>query len=577
MLTDVRLWYKYPFLCIVRFMQNTIRTTALLFFVMVISLLTTEQSIKNLPVAFIGVSLGLNWALMFFFGAKLRRYKIWLYPLMFVVNPFFNWVYMVYGIFTAGQRTWGGPRADAAAADVDTSPQEAIAIAKAQGDDLNVVPESFKPAAEARHPGRHIRDAPLHPSSHLGGRFTIPEEMPGGWYMHSDIDSALTLPLHLRRRDSMESWNTRNSNPNHSMHMPLTLEAIMSEEDQRKRRFAQAASREASSSSELDLFEDRGEEPGLMSDDIGDGHGFRRVYEVSDSDSNSPPRTHRRHRSRTMASLSDPQEFDLESQLPPSPPLQASFAGEDQHSNFAPRPHPPSPDVSSPLSPRSTHYSLPPSPANLHHSDPLPRLPRPAHSYHPRIPSGLSQEWRSETWDEDDLPAPRAARRSRLDQVMHKQESNKYSGNSGGEQNEEERGYGQADEDDDEEPQALELSARHFASQMIPSMWQDQLQRQGSDSQESEEEAGVMRGRARTTSMLHGQSLFQGYTEGRQDYDRLAEEQGAETDQGGLEMQNLASSSRAQGQDQGQGVRRDVVQERGSKWKSVGRKLRKRR
>ena len=45
----------------------------------------------------IAISLGLNWLMMIYFGAKLRRFKIWLYPLMFVVNPFFNWYYMVYG------------------------------------------------------------------------------------------------------------------------------------------------------------------------------------------------------------------------------------------------------------------------------------------------------------------------------------------------------------------------------------------------------------------------------------------------------------------------------------------------
>jgi chitin synthase len=113
MLTDIRLWKRYTLLCIIRFAQNTIRTTALLFFIMVISLLTTDQKINNLPVGFIGVSLTLNWLLMLYFGAKLGRYKIMLYPIMFIVNPFFNWCYMVYGIFTAGQRTWGGPRADA--------------------------------------------------------------------------------------------------------------------------------------------------------------------------------------------------------------------------------------------------------------------------------------------------------------------------------------------------------------------------------------------------------------------------------------------------------------------------------
>lgn len=146
MLTDWRLWRRYPVLVLYRFCQNTIRTTALLFFVMVLALLSTEKSIADLPVGFIAVSLGLNWLMMVYFGAKLRRYKIWLYPMMFVLNPFFNWYYMVYGIFTAGQRTWGGPRADAAAADKNTTVQEAIEHAEQTGDDLNIKPETFIPA-----------------------------------------------------------------------------------------------------------------------------------------------------------------------------------------------------------------------------------------------------------------------------------------------------------------------------------------------------------------------------------------------------------------------------------------------
>lgn len=95
MLTDIRLWKRYPLLLVIRLAQNTIRTTALLFFIMVISILTTSQKIKNLPVGFIAVSLGLSWVLMLYFGAKLGRYKIMLYPLMFVLNPAFNWLYMV--------------------------------------------------------------------------------------------------------------------------------------------------------------------------------------------------------------------------------------------------------------------------------------------------------------------------------------------------------------------------------------------------------------------------------------------------------------------------------------------------
>ena len=253
MLTDARLWRRYPLLCIVRFMQNTIRTTALLFFIMVLSIITTSNKIKNLPVGFIAVSLGLNWLLMLYFGAKLRRFKIWLYPIMFIINPFFNWVYMVYGIFTAGQRTWGGPRADAGQADTHTTPQQAIEHAEATGDDLNVVPETFKPSAEARHPEKAIGQIPLQPTEHLEGRFAAAERLPGGWYMHNN-DSGLTLPnmmprnpnaphIPLHPRDSFDSFVTSASASN-SVYMPRRVESFMGDEDRKKYFFAQQAQRE---------------------------------------------------------------------------------------------------------------------------------------------------------------------------------------------------------------------------------------------------------------------------------------------------------------------------------------------
>ena len=253
MLTDVRLWKRYPLLCVVRFAQNTIRTTALLFFIMVLSIITTSNKIQNLPVGFIAVSLGLNWLLMIYFGAKLHRFKIWLYPLMFIVNPFFNWVYMVYGIFTAGQRTWGGPRADAGAADPNTTPQQAIEKAEATGDDLNVVPETFKPAVEARHPEKQVGNVPIQPSDHLEGRFAPAQKLPGGWYMQNN-DSGLTLPNMLPRdpnapriplhpRSSMDSFMSGASASN-SVYMPRRVESFMGDEDRRKYFFAQQAQRE---------------------------------------------------------------------------------------------------------------------------------------------------------------------------------------------------------------------------------------------------------------------------------------------------------------------------------------------
>lgn len=77
---------------------------------------------------------------------------------------------MVYGIFTVGKRTWGGPRADAGKADERATPEQAIQQAVAQGNELNVVPETFKPAMEATRV-RMSHQAPLQPSDNLEGRF----------------------------------------------------------------------------------------------------------------------------------------------------------------------------------------------------------------------------------------------------------------------------------------------------------------------------------------------------------------------------------------------------------------------
>lgn len=248
MLTDWRLWQRYPVLVAYRFCQNTIRTTAMLFFIMVIALLSTEKTINDLPVGFIGVSLGLNWLLMVYFGAKLRRYKIWLYPMMFVLNPFFNWYYMVYGIFTAGQRTWGGPRADAGAADKNTTVQEAIEYAEQTGDELNVVPETFIPAVIAqkqqgevakmsadasginrrvsrrmtrsRRDGLARQHSVLQPPPQVEGLFAAPERTPGGFYKHLDPLDESSGSGYLSSTTGGESSNNNyynnNSNDNNN-------------------------------------------------------------------------------------------------------------------------------------------------------------------------------------------------------------------------------------------------------------------------------------------------------------------------------------------------------------------------
>lgn len=238
MLADIRLWKRYPLLILIRLAQNTIRTTGLLFFIMVLSLITTSQKPTNLPVGFIAVSLGLNWALMLYFGATLGRYKIMLFPLMFVLNPFFNWLYMVYGIFTAGQRTWGGPRADAGKADEKVSPEMVVEKAVEREDELNVVPDSFKPAMDSRGRVAPLK-APLLPRDSMEGRFAAAEAVAGGWYVQRNDSGVLGRRWSPgraedgrrgRSRDSSASGYSRGSSSG-STYTPRRVESFVGLED----------------------------------------------------------------------------------------------------------------------------------------------------------------------------------------------------------------------------------------------------------------------------------------------------------------------------------------------------------
>ena len=86
MLTDLRVWKRYPLLCLIRLAEDTIRTIGLFFFILLIALLTTSQLYDDLPIGFILVALGLNWLLMIYFAACLGRYKMLCFPILFVVK-----------------------------------------------------------------------------------------------------------------------------------------------------------------------------------------------------------------------------------------------------------------------------------------------------------------------------------------------------------------------------------------------------------------------------------------------------------------------------------------------------------
>ncbi|KAI9695943.1 MAG: hypothetical protein M1820_008355 [Bogoriella megaspora] len=331
MLTDIRLWWRYPMLLTLRFASDTIRTTALLFFIMVISLITTSQKIKNLPVGFIGVSLGLNWLLMLYFGTKLGRYKIMLYPMMFVFNPFFNWLYMVYGIFTAGQRTWGGPRADAGAADNKTTPQAAIEHAEATGDDLNVIPETFKSALQEQ--GAHVSELPtLQPWESVEGRFATPERMPGGLFQHDNVtlpnfSPNEATPRHppLHPRISYESFMS-DASMIESIYIPRRVESLVALDDLRTYHDAQAMQRPAGGAGyeTMDMF---GPEDPLIHDFRHDSQTTVPMLDdaIRDDVAGHRPTRPRSHSDSSIGSVSLHPGFGTNAGPAPVPSLQPEY------------------------------------------------------------------------------------------------------------------------------------------------------------------------------------------------------------------------------------------------------------
>ena len=175
MMIDIRIWKKYPVLCVVRFMQSTIRTTALLFFIMLISVATTFNKVSNLPVGFIAVSLGLNWLLMIYFGTRLKRYKAFLYPLMFLLNPFLNWIYLVTGVCGIRNPRWSGPRNDATQNDAKEAAQ--VAILNAEEKQTSMYPLGGQ---EAQMPQQAAAGMHLQPTHDIEGHFVAPERGPDG-------------------------------------------------------------------------------------------------------------------------------------------------------------------------------------------------------------------------------------------------------------------------------------------------------------------------------------------------------------------------------------------------------------
>ena len=159
-----------------------------------------------------------------------------------------------YGIFTAGQRTWGGPRADAGKADEKTTAQQVVADAEAFGDDLNVDPETFRPTAEARK-NTYIHAA-LQPPDHVQGKFAPAEQLPDGWYHQANDSGVLRATVRTRhsgdpttarssRRTSWQSLGLGSGESSRSTLVPRRVESIVGPEAVTVYQSQQAAQRPA--------------------------------------------------------------------------------------------------------------------------------------------------------------------------------------------------------------------------------------------------------------------------------------------------------------------------------------------
>ncbi|KAL9050545.1 MAG: hypothetical protein Q9162_006572 [Coniocarpon cinnabarinum] len=165
--------------------------------------------------------------------------------MLFILGPFFDWIFVVYGILTAGHRTWGGPRVDAAQADAVTSPRTAIEYAEETGDDLNVIPETFRPAVECQTLRRDIKTpgVSLQPSDRLEGRFKS-RHLEQSQLLHTSSSERSLLDASEDSRDDLEgttsprsarpprasvdSTKSRSTDAGQSIYLPRRAESLRS-------------------------------------------------------------------------------------------------------------------------------------------------------------------------------------------------------------------------------------------------------------------------------------------------------------------------------------------------------------
>ena len=113
MLTSPIIWRQFPALnALISF--SAVKNGPLLIYVFLAEFLIFNNA-KALPIVLFAMIFMPIWMFVSAYGLAINRKKIiWCYPFIILVLPILASWFQIYGMMTFRQRTWGGPRADAA-------------------------------------------------------------------------------------------------------------------------------------------------------------------------------------------------------------------------------------------------------------------------------------------------------------------------------------------------------------------------------------------------------------------------------------------------------------------------------
>ncbi|KAJ3097558.1 hypothetical protein HDU97_004751 [Phlyctochytrium planicorne] len=122
LLCSQNIWTQYPLLATLRLLNISLRSMGLLVYVLFISVIimfaqysSASESVEIItlvPAGILILPFILNWASYCYLAIRLKRLKLFLYPVFYLVHPIIAWTIIIYSFFTCMSRSWGGNRED---------------------------------------------------------------------------------------------------------------------------------------------------------------------------------------------------------------------------------------------------------------------------------------------------------------------------------------------------------------------------------------------------------------------------------------------------------------------------------